>query len=244
MAKKIIITLIILILASAVTVLSFWVYDLQQQNQKLVQKDQEIKKFPEIQQEKQEQAKKEMEEKKQEETDERILVSAENLDEINKQTWCDVTFNKEPADEDIVYEGFGISFKVPYNKKWGTEKYRISAFDEDKENKSVKFGPASVFEGCGWGRSYQMHIKEQRGLAEIEKSWSEAEIVEGERMEKTTINGMQVVKFYEKGICEHPNIEVVGETFNYAFYVTCSSDMETDMKVLENYVKSMKFVTK
>ena len=91
-------------------------------------------------------------------TDNRILLTPQNVRQYNDPPNCNEKFNLYPANTTVTYSNSnrGISLEIPYNSSWGSDKYRVNPYDEN--NNRIEFGPIRVFEGCSWVRSYFLNL--------------------------------------------------------------------------------------
>lgn len=66
------------------------------------------------------------------EEDSRVLLTQQNIAKYNNSPDCKEKFNNDDPVIQVTYKNKmkGISFNVPYNPKWGNEKYRISPYEE------------------------------------------------------------------------------------------------------------------
>lgn len=164
---------------------------------------------------------------------------------------CEQIFSNDPAATTVQYSNTdkGITFSVPYNEQWGNEKYKVTAYNEVKNDNGnleyVEFGALKNFGNCEWGRLYSMRFLPAKGALEVIDAIQDHQSTEAISINPSTteINGLTVVKYATTGKCYHPAIQVIGEKYNYEFVSTCSPLAEQDMEILEEIVKSVQLTT-
>jgi hypothetical protein len=134
-------------------------------------------------------------------------------------------FNLDPPNTTVLYSNpaKGISLQIPYNPKWGSERYKIPAYYEYEEK--VLFGPIFPFEAGSVARGCSISFLQVRSAEEAVASLKELAYgrgefpsgVEKESIITETINNITVVKyiFVDSLIGSIPRIEVVGKKYNY-----------------------------
>ena len=186
--------------------------------------------------------------------DKRILITPAIA---AQQTTC-MSFNGDAADTLVEYSNpeKGVAFKIPYNPKWGDEKYRINPYDEiesgvtwnpyDQTEPGITFG--SIFtglEGCGWIRWFYLGFEKTQPadavLKELNdpKKYAYSAAGQGDvfRPIKKTINGLEVVEFQADDMCGPHGVIVIGKKYNYHFSAACYLDQ--GLNIFEQMVKTM-----
>ncbi|MBI5414221.1 hypothetical protein HZA38_01775 [Candidatus Peregrinibacteria bacterium] len=117
----------------------------------------------------------------------------------------------------------------------GNATYRINPYDE-KES-WVGFGYINF--GEGWlSRRYGLSFEEPKSADEVIKSLNSEFTDKSYLPQKTTINNFEVVKYMTFGLCNVPEMVVIGEKHNYRFTVMCGDS--SHFPVFEDIIKSMK----
>lgn len=169
--------------------------------------------------------------------DSRILLTPQNISQYftSSTTACDETFNNDTANSQIAYndDEKGISFEIPFNQNWGSNKYRLNPYDLN--NNDLSFGSMSAFEGCSTIRSYSLDFKPAKPVVKVV-----AEIEQGITPITTKINDLTVVKYAQADMCTNSFMEVIGQKYNYLFSTSCGGDAVKDSQSLENIIKSVK----
>jgi hypothetical protein len=148
----------------------------------------------------------------------------------------------------------GISFDVPYSRKWLDEKFKVNPYDE-KEN-IVVFGPVSIVEGGGAARYHTMRMVPQKNaqeiIAEISKIKSKEletyKISNKSEPKISRINGLTVVTYEDGNMAGGAwyVAQIVGKKNNYEFRVDGTwgvswSNIEKLPAYIESIVKSFRF---
>jgi len=152
--------------------------------------------------------------------------------------------NQDPPTTKVIYSNpqKGLFFAIPYNEAWGTEKFRISPYDEKPmqlyvtQNDSIYFGRLYTRgEGCAWRREYQIEFIKKDGaedlIASIKRYPEFAEI---------HIGDFDVLKTDDtnQAMCGTVIMYVMGERYIYALFVSCGGDTEEDLKrIIETFEK-------
>lgn len=152
---------------------------------------------------------------------------------------CDEHWNQSGPDTGVPYTNlvYGFQFSIPFNKKWGSENYKIKPYRERSydEKLSIAFGPVSAGGACGIEHRYELVTLSQRsavaasGAADVYDLLTEPEI--------KTVNGLDVV-YYEVGeLCGGWRAEVVGERYNYSI-----GGCDASRKEIEDIVSQFKVI--
>jgi hypothetical protein len=175
--------------------------------------------------------------------DTRILLTPENISKYNDEYLHDgsLEFNFDDPDTTVRYTNKerGLSFDVPFNEKWGNVKFKISPFDEAKN--SIVFGALGAFEAGAWGRTDYLIFKPARSAEQI---MDELHATFGDESnpdwvpKKVTINRLDVVEYFDPGLCPGNMVEVVGKKYNYHL----ESCFVNDFKHYEELIKTFKLV--
>lgn len=56
------------------------------------------------------------------------------------------------------------------------------------------------------------------------------------------INGLQVVKYVDGGLCSYPTFVVFGEKYNFSFSPICGLDIEREFAQLREVVESVELI--
>ncbi len=149
--------------------------------------------------------------------------------------------NEETADTRVIFrsQAKGITFKVPYNRKWFSSKYRINPFDE--ADTIVGFGNLMKAEGSGYIRQYHLGVLPYREVAAIVKSFNKDkanDITWGYGPVVETINAIKVIKTERGGLCGTAYEEIVGKNHNYQLSNFC----QVDFQALDSIVSTMELL--
>ncbi|MFH1457433.1 MAG: thrombospondin type 3 repeat-containing protein [Patescibacteria group bacterium] len=179
------------------------------------------------------------------ETDNRILLTPQNISQYNNPPNCNEKFNSYSANTNFTYSSGdrGISVELPYNSSWGNDKYRINPYDE--HNNKLDFGFIAPFEGCSWVRSYSMNFLPAKTANQVIQDFEQDQNYPdmfSVLPYKSIINNLEIVKYEMVGMCGYPALQVIGKKYNYEFQPMCSVDRDKDFEYLENIVKTVKFL--
>lgn len=169
----------------------------------------------------------------------RVLI-ASGYAEKNREQLCKEKFNTDKPNATVKYSDKEAGFEVllPYNEKWGNEKYELPPYAPYQSGGTIEFGPiySGVFEAtCFAKRSLLFNVMPAHTVAEITpEETSELKPV------VMKINGLTVVKFEYPGMCTGWDYEVIGKKHNYRFSSACGP--EEDQQVLENTIKTLTFI--
>ena len=225
-----------------------WQKNTEKKEKNKLEKELELLKKQEAQLNSVDQQKKEEESLwKSEPLDKRILLTPQNIDQYNVRSSasCDEKFNNDAPSTTVNYksEKFGISIDVPYNPKWGSNRFKLNPYDFSniEISGSISFGSMGAFEACSWVRQYDIGFYPPIDVDSMIKK-----IKEGSGYPdlfpvlptKEKINGLDVVKYEVNGLCSYSIIEVIGKKFNYRFSPTCGDSFT----VFEDMIKSMKLI--
>ena len=154
---------------------------------------------------------------------------------------CNVQFNFDPPTVNVSYSNLlrGISISIPFNEKWGNEKYRINPYDEMGE--AILFGPIESFEACAWVRSYSiLFTKAETSEQVVSDLQKEGELSFGPVIEM--MNNLTIVKYETLGLCSVPRIQVIGKKFNYDIGPTCGIERDKEFQFLGSVIQTLKLV--
>lgn len=177
--------------------------------------------------------------------DVKIALTAENVDQYNESSGkCEEPFSNEDADTMVKYEHSNFSVELPFNDSWGSPSFKVAPYFE--YDYMVNFGAILSFESCSWVREYQMLVKPGKSAEDLKAE------IKGQEMKNVglikyynteNVNGNDIVRYWEAGMCNYPTLEVVGPNgFNYAFYPTCSAgDDKVEFDKLWKIVETVKF---
>lgn len=150
-----------------------------------------------------------------------------HIDEYNLRK----DFNLDPADIMLRYENkqFGISFGIPYNKKWGNKDCVVLPYthwqriDSDTKYLNINFG---IFRA--WtGGAYHFNIGKKRSAEDIIKEQSNSGSPNPNPRTKT-IGNHQVVIYESYGMATKTIYEVLGDKNNYVFEKSWIKDLKSD----------------
>lgn len=194
---------------------------------------------------------------KPEEKPEEIISDSRRL--LDKEKWEETSyyteelgkeFNTDPPNTTVLYSNpiKGISLRVPYNPKWGTEKYKIPPYYQYED--WISFGPMFIFEAGSFPRacsiSFSLVRSAEEVMSEVEKEAETSTPLDGvqkETIAQEIINDIPVVKYIlaDSLTGDTPYVEVIGKKYNYrfsCFWIPGVSEME----FLEDTVKTIQFV--
>lgn len=143
----------------------------------------------------------------------------------------------------------GIDVELPFNPDWGSEKYRISPYEDPKmfTDTDVFFGPMGYGEGGLW-RMDSLRFLEAKSvevvLVEANQAIDKTNTMEGAnlpRAEKATVNNLTVVKYESSGMTDTSRMIVIGQKFNYEFEYPSGSTAHT-WNELEKIVSTVKLI--
>lgn len=146
---------------------------------------------------------------------------------------CDWDYSWYAADQFVTYSDpeRGITFDFRTKKAWWDEghgelPYALIPVGSETH---LRFGPVGTLDGCDLPQYYFMTVEPRRSTDSILKA------LEKETWSKPvptpyTLNGNEAVLYESSGLCEHPQLEIVGPTANYVFYPLCGN--ENEIKVL------------
>jgi hypothetical protein len=176
-------------------------------------------------------------------TDERAVVSNEELKGIiNPENKCgaDLKLNQEVPNEWIDFSRNGISFKIPYNKNWGNDKYRIDVFDNYigrfDASDDIFFGNIVLSSPCGIKRDYWLNFTVPMAKANFLQFVNKSAIDMCD-LKEMTVNGFELVQYSE--FCKlQPEFHTVfiGTKNNYDF--RSKNDMTEIIKTVKIIAQS------
>lgn len=180
----------------------------------------------------------------------RILLTPENRSQYNKfgneeeiKTSCETKFNFDLPNTSVIYtsQKWGVSFEVPFNNNWGNEKFKLNPYDVNSEG-YVSYGPIGSFEGCGWSRDQSVTMLKKKTaleiLAYLNRNGDYEQLTGLQKPEIVNINGLEVVKYEDNGLCYYPIMVVIGKNYNYEFRPLCGGTF----KDVEVRVKTVKLI--
>lgn len=184
--------------------------------------------------------------------DSRTLLTMNNVGQYAPKpqtpgfTTCDEGFNVDAPSATANYlhqdRDFLLSFDVPYNSKWGSDRFKINPYDEGSadQNLSVSFGPfVSLPEGCVWARKYKFQINNKKTDQALQQG--DGALVSGVPDGKfAKVNGYTVLKYIDSGLCDDAVFDIAGQNANYQFTAVCTSDTQKDFKLFESIVSGLK----
>ncbi|HBI17210.1 MAG: hypothetical protein UR60_C0044G0010 [Candidatus Moranbacteria bacterium GW2011_GWF2_34_56] len=150
-----------------------------------------------------------------------------HIDEYNLRK----DFNLDPADITIRYENkqFGVSFDIPYNKKWGNKDCIVLPYvhwqriDVDTKYLNINFG---IFRA--WtGGAYHFNTSKKRNAEDIIKEQSNNGSPNPSPRTKM-IGKHQVVIYESYGMGTKTIYEVLGDKNNYEFKQSWIKDRKSD----------------
>lgn len=258
MAKKVIGTLVIIILLGAIAGISYWAYTqgyfdeylnkdttAKQDSQEIDQTSQPAKQAADEnqdEQQKSDETQADSDQKDQQSNeDDRIVLTIDNLAEINNELGCNIRFNTKKANDYIDYEGFGISCELPFNKDWGSSNYAIEPFDEYPNY--IDFGNVFIYDNCTWVREFRLSVKPFRDVQEIRTALKNQGYGDQE-IKEIKINDVVAVYHQDQGQCDYLTFEVVGSKYNYVFTNTCGTDYQRDEEIIRKIISSIHFLGK
>ena len=170
--------------------------------------------------------------------------SEENMDlpiteEAKKD--CSIVANREAATTTNEYrnEGKNLSFTIPYNKRWDSEKYPLPPYQDN--NGIVTFGPLYKAESCLWKRSYSLQFSSLRKSEDLFKELEAAHAKSPfeHAPEKKKIGNFDTIRFGQTETCFTPTLLVFGEKEMYVLRAHCAQNEKTAFSALEKIVTSM-----
>ncbi|OGE79646.1 MAG: hypothetical protein A3A83_02310 [Candidatus Doudnabacteria bacterium RIFCSPLOWO2_01_FULL_48_57] len=126
-----------------------------------------------------------------------------------------------------------ITFDVPYNHKWGSENYAITAYEDD--GGIVRFGPIGSFEGTCSARALFMSYLPAKNVSQVIED-AKKEVFYDIGAKQVNINGLTVVEYNSGEVCGNVNAVVIGKEANYQFHTLCGGEFSD----LENIIKTVK----
>ena len=179
--------------------------------------------------------------------DNRIALTPEAIKKYFPQM-CAEDLNYDPATETVLYSSKqrGLSVSLPFNPKWGNEKFKLTPYDEVKSTISpfpdfIQFGAMSQFEGGGCSRGWFI-----RFLPALDFKTRSAQIIKNE--DPTTlflkpslyeIGELNIIRYGTAGLCGYPTLEVIGKKYNYEIQELCGED---GFETLEEIAKTVKLI--
>lgn len=177
-----------------------------------------------------------------------VLASIDNCDKLG-------TLNNDPPDRTVKYSNpdLGLEFDVPFNPKWGSEKYKLNPYDEYKDkysaspypfNVNIRLGPIECFmyESIGG-----IHVAAPRTLGlSVKPAQSEQDIMQSDELNEKKIIGnitVLLMKCNGKDFCDEMAI-ILGKKYNYQInsYYAGSGDTEAIYKKFLPVLKTIKLI--
>ena len=162
--------------------------------------------------------------------DQRILLTSANSTEVLAGIEdCDKlgTLNEDPPDRTVKYRNpdLGLEFDVPFNPKWGSEKYKLNPYDEYKDKYSASPYPFNVNIRFGHVECYV--VKSINTITAVVRSYgistepkrNEKEVIQANKsnnIDKKEIGQITVllIKCNGQDFCDEMVI-VLGKKYNY-----------------------------
>jgi len=175
--------------------------------------------------------------------DNRILLTEENIPvyanyaSSSDHSACSENFNYDPENSTTTYSNskWGLSFEVPFNSNWGNSKYKLNPYEEVAHKPDwvgvqaeISYGYISEGESCSWIRNGTVYV--------VDKNYSDGDFPITENKISKNINGLQVMKFDQNGLCDYSTIRVSGKKYDYEFTSACNSGF-IDIEKIVNTVK-------
>jgi len=170
--------------------------------------------------------------------EEKVNVTNYNIYKLSQENGCEVEFNTAEASEFVNYEGYEMSVDLPYNEKWGNEKFSVLPFEVG--NDEVVFGKLIQLNDCRWAREYVLEIIDKRSVTKAQDAYYNDGISQ-DMMKTYRLSGYTIIRTVNFGSCDQLAYEVIGPKYNYVFKAVCSSDIEADTEILESAVNSLTF---
>lgn len=148
----------------------------------------------------------------------RVLITPENVQQYDQDHGadspaCQEQFSTSNDHQDVFFssKSAGFSLKIPFNRLWGNEKYRVNPYDySDGE---ISFGKLQKSESCGWARAMRMKLLPVRTpvslLTELRKR---SDI---NTLSSISINGIQMITYKESTDCSMFHVIVEGTKYYY-----------------------------
>ncbi len=132
----------------------------------------------------------------------------------------------------------GLEVSIPYNSEWGSPKYRLNPFDEEKNG--ISFGTINVRgEGCGaWVVTQRLtFLPAQSKDATLKRLKKESDSEKFPFVINTMqVGDKEVIEYIRDGMCGGGGTIVLGKKYNYELSDTCGPNTREDI------IKSMRFV--
>lgn len=169
---------------------------------------------------------------------EKILLTPDIYQQYNLPNFPDSCgneprFNYDPPTTFATYSKNGITIQIPYNPHWGSDKFRVNPYDEDKNR--ISFGTIGRGEGCGLERSGHIYLLPPLSIDQtndrIKRETNDDLLWSKPTQEQ--INGLTVVKYGGDGMCSTAIYEIVGKQFNYRIFYFCIDRFEPLTELLK-----------
>lgn len=197
----------------------------------------------------------------------RVLLDQKTWEEMPKRGEVYLLghpFNFDSPSTTVLYSNSakGISLSLPYNPKWGTEKYKIPPYYEHEYNyfyyytgkvvPGITFGPITGWHGGSIPRIFNIEFVPARSaeefiafLEEVTTRFPEAG-TQQETITRTKIGDFEAIRYLHAGelVGEIPEIEIIGKKYNYHFWCICylMNNEEEALKILEETIKTIQFI--
>ena len=160
-------------------------------------------------------------------------------------------FNEDNTDSLVLYKNIekDIELMIPYNEKWGNSECKVNEYMIG-ENGAIYFGKPTFL------GEFTLEFLESKKTNEILGEQAEINGGKGANPQKYLdlsleevnglgvykINGMEVVRVNNFGMCETVDMIVIGSKFNYKFSSCSGKNVKETMQKLEDIIKTIKFI--
>lgn len=145
---------------------------------------------------------------------------------------CNKDYTWYAATHSVTYTNADLGFEFDFRTQpgWGDESNSSNPYEVIPHSSDfrLRFGPLATFKGCDLPQYFLLDIGPARSsdaiLADLTRqTWSDPPPT------ALSINGNDVVLYESAGLCEHPQIEIVGPRYNLLFYPICGDTEEADV---------------
>jgi hypothetical protein len=157
----------------------------------------------------------------------------DNLMELSKN------FNQDDPDSKILYtnQEKGISFKIPYNAKWGNKNCKVESYIEFTQPNGVFFLGFGI--PHAWvGSDFSLYIITHRKAEDIINENNDSE--PNPNLRRMNIGNNSVVAYESYGMGVESIYEIIGTKYNYQFSRRDSELDKKKIKKLEEIIKEVK----
>lgn len=178
----------------------------------------------------------------------RVVIKRDKIDSFKTQLPEPCEFDKIDAlnfstnkeNNRAIYKNLakGLEVSIPYNSEWGSPKYRLNPFDEEKNG--IAFGTINVRgEGCGaWVVTQRLTFlpaeSKEATLKRLQKESAAEKFPYS--IDTLTIGDKEVIEYNKDGMCAGGGTIIIGKKYNYELSDTCGSNTREDI------IKSMRFI--